>query len=150
MKTFRLNRLARHRQFAFVVAVAAALVIAPVAQAQDGMSTEELIQKLGLIESPTPVRDFEGWSKPERVVVMVDSDSRLDWLRQEVQDVELIPMARGSSAPDMENVSPPRKSRSLGIRRGNHPHRAKRAGRILEPPELFRKTGFLIFSFSRF
>lgn len=72
--------------------------------AQSQMTSEELIAKLGLKESDVAVSEFPGWKKPERIAVSVDNDTRLDWLKEAVPDVELIAMSRGGPGPDMTGV----------------------------------------------
>ncbi len=92
-----------NRRIAFI-SIVAALTVAGMAHAQGDMTAEDLVAKLGLNESNVAARDLPSWTKPERIVVSVDNDMRLDWLGEVVTDVELVPMSRGGPPPDMTDV----------------------------------------------
>ena len=87
-----------------LVPALALLVGLGAAQAQTGSAADDLIAKLGLVESAAPSRDMPGWKTPRRVVVAVDDEARLDWLKEAAGDVELIPMRRGGRRPDLTDV----------------------------------------------
>ena len=40
----------------------------------------DLISSLGLRASPTASRDLPNWRKPAKIVVLTDSQQRIDWL----------------------------------------------------------------------
>jgi phosphoglycerate dehydrogenase-like enzyme len=82
----------------------ATFVSASVIRAQADEAAEELIAKLDLRESEVAVRDLPGWKQPKRIVVLVDNDARLDWLKKTVTDVELISMRQDGPASDMTGV----------------------------------------------
>jgi len=49
-----------------------------------------LIERLGLVESPTPVRERPGWRRPGRVIVADFEPGRVGWMREAVPGVELV------------------------------------------------------------
>lgn len=51
--------------------------------------TDSLLQDYGLSLSTTPLREQEGWKKPERILVAEASKKRLAWLQAAVPDVRL-------------------------------------------------------------
>jgi phosphoglycerate dehydrogenase-like enzyme len=57
-----------------------------------------LIARLGLDESPAPVRERPGWKKPVRILVVDAGPQRLDWLQQAVPDVTLVPVRDAAAA----------------------------------------------------
>ncbi len=59
------------------------------ALAQSAEATD-LIDQLGLRASKTASRDLPGWRKPEKIVVLTDSQQRIDWLAEAAPDVELV------------------------------------------------------------
>jgi phosphoglycerate dehydrogenase-like enzyme len=62
------------------VACALALMLRLIAaNAQDD---SKMIAELGLREAAVPLRDMQGWHRPNKIVVAVDSDERLAWLRE--------------------------------------------------------------------
>jgi len=50
----------------------------------------QLIVRHGLRENSVASRDIEGWQKPNRILVRVDSPERLQWMQRAVPDVELV------------------------------------------------------------
>lgn len=50
----------------------------------------DIVAELGLRPAETPVSADPGWSPDGPIVVRIDSDERLDWLRAAVPDAELI------------------------------------------------------------
>ncbi len=88
----------------WIVMSLATFVSASVIRAQADEAAEELIAKLDLRESEVAVRDLPGWKQPKRIVVLVDNDARLDWLKKTVTDVELISMRQDGPASDMTGV----------------------------------------------
>lgn len=55
----------------------------------EGCDAGELIDRLGLEEAPTPVRERPGWSRPRRIVVL-GSETAVGWMQSAVPGVELI------------------------------------------------------------
>lgn len=71
---------------------ASLLLIAPVSAAQTQVTAQEVITRLGLVESDTPMRETAGWAYPKAVVVSADNADRLAWYREVIpDDVTLIP-----------------------------------------------------------
>jgi len=58
----------------------------------------ELIANLGLRASKTDSRDLPSWEKPGKIVVLSDSQKRLDWLGEVAPEAELV------GATDMEKL----------------------------------------------
>jgi len=61
-----------------------------------------LIQTYGLKESTIQLKDIRGWTKPEKILIRVDSKERLDWIKQVVSDVQLIPVS--NEAEVLQNI----------------------------------------------
>lgn len=62
-----------------------------------------LIERLGLVESPQPVRERAGWRVPERVIVADFEPGRVAWLAGAAPGVELVPadsVAAAAAAAD--------------------------------------------------
>jgi phosphoglycerate dehydrogenase-like enzyme len=57
---------------------------------QSTAAIQTMIDQLGLRESPVPSRELPGWSKPEKVVVRVDSPDRLAGLQAVAPGVEIV------------------------------------------------------------
>jgi phosphoglycerate dehydrogenase-like enzyme len=53
-------------------------------------AVQTMIEELGLVESDMPVRDMQGWSVPEKVVVRVDKPERLAPLQAVAPGVEIV------------------------------------------------------------
>jgi phosphoglycerate dehydrogenase-like enzyme len=53
----------------------------------------ELIASLGLRASETASRDLPNWRKPAKIVVLTDSQQRIDWLAEVAPGVELVAAA---------------------------------------------------------
>ncbi|HSF78608.1 MAG TPA: D-2-hydroxyacid dehydrogenase [Steroidobacteraceae bacterium] len=70
--------------------------------------TAAIIQRLGLIESPAPVRERAGWRKPERILVVQYDPARIEWLQQAVPDVKLVAVdsvaAAVAAAPEADAI----------------------------------------------
>jgi phosphoglycerate dehydrogenase-like enzyme len=70
--------------------------------------TAALIQRLGLIESPAPVRERAGWRKPERILVVQYDPARIEWLQQAVPGVKLVAVdsvaAAVAAAPEADAI----------------------------------------------
>jgi phosphoglycerate dehydrogenase-like enzyme len=62
----------------------------PPAPAENTPTIDQLIVRHGLRQSSVASRDSEGWQKPQRILVRVDSPERLQWMQQAVPDVELV------------------------------------------------------------
>jgi phosphoglycerate dehydrogenase-like enzyme len=58
--------------------------------AADEIPAARLIADLGLDVDQRPARDYPGWKRPDRVLVMGATAVRLDWLRAEAGGVDLI------------------------------------------------------------
>jgi len=61
-------------------------------------AVQSLIEELGLRESATPVSEFPGWSKPQKVLVRVDRPERLPGLQAVAPGVEIIPVSSPAEA----------------------------------------------------
>lgn len=71
--------------------LSAGLAAATLAQAREtAADVEALIARLGLEESGVAARDWPGWRTPERIVVIVDTPDRLEWLQPAAAGVELV------------------------------------------------------------
>ncbi|MFT5450757.1 MAG: phosphoglycerate dehydrogenase-like enzyme [Enterobacterales bacterium] len=83
------------------------LVLSPAvlfAQAPED-TAKQIIKKYQLEESPVALRDLEGWQKPQKIVVRVDSKERLNWMKEVAADVELIGVASPKEAlPEMTDA----------------------------------------------
>ena len=70
--------------------------------------TAAIIERLGLIESPAPVRERAGWRKPERILVVQYDPARIEWLQQAVPDVKLVAVdsvaAAVAAAPEADAI----------------------------------------------
>lgn len=64
----------------------------------DGAPVASLIADLGLVEDPTPVHERAGWRRPRLVLVTNVSPARLQWLRDAVPGIELVPFDRAEQA----------------------------------------------------
>jgi phosphoglycerate dehydrogenase-like enzyme len=45
-------------------------------------TVKQIINKYRLTESPVVLKELEGWQKPKKIVVRVDSKERLDWMKE--------------------------------------------------------------------
>ena len=55
-------------------------------------TAEDLIARLGIVESDMPARDMPGWKKPNAVLVLIDGPGRLAWYQSALSEsVKLIP-----------------------------------------------------------
>ena len=61
-------------------------------------AVQSLIEELGLRESATPVSEFPGWSKPQKVLVRIDRPERLTGLQAVAPGVEIIPVSSPAEA----------------------------------------------------
>jgi len=61
-------------------------------QATRGGDGRDVASELGLQESAVPIRDMKGWRQPRKIVVLIDSEARLQWFREAIAgvDVELV------------------------------------------------------------
>jgi phosphoglycerate dehydrogenase-like enzyme len=100
------------RPFAPAVATLflAALLATP-AGASDWVTDPEtaaVIDRLGLVESATPVRERAGWKKPERILVVEYEPGRIAWMQEAVPGVTLVPVssveAAVAAAPDADAI----------------------------------------------
>ncbi|MCH7893166.1 MAG: D-2-hydroxyacid dehydrogenase [Proteobacteria bacterium] len=57
----------------------------------------DLISSLGLRASPTASRDLPNWRKPAKIVVLTDSQQRIDWLAEVAPGVELVAAANSEA-----------------------------------------------------
>lgn len=55
-----------------------------------GVELTRLIERLGLVESPQPVRERAGWRRPGRVLVADFEPGRVAWMREAAPGVELV------------------------------------------------------------
>ena len=60
------------------VALILGLILAQIACAQDDVKE---IAELSLRESSVPARDMKAWRRPTKIVVLIDSEARLQWFR---------------------------------------------------------------------
>lgn len=56
----------------------------------------DVIAELGLVESDLPVREMPGWTAPEAIIVLTDSDERLAWYQQVVPESVTLLAARNN------------------------------------------------------
>jgi phosphoglycerate dehydrogenase-like enzyme len=63
------------------VAISVGLIFARVVFAQEDVGE---IAQLGLRESAVPARDMKAWRRPTKIVVLIDSATRLQWFQQAV------------------------------------------------------------------
>jgi len=61
-------------------------------------AVQTMVDDLGLVESAVPVRELEGWSVPQKVVVRVDKPERLSGLQAIAPGVELVPVTSREEA----------------------------------------------------
>ncbi len=73
----------------FVLLAAALASATPLAAAE---TAADVIKAFGLRESAKPMREVQGWTKPMKIAVIVDSAERLAWIQQEVKGVTLVPI----------------------------------------------------------
>src|SRR5215218_4303832 len=59
--------------------------------AEKSLSGRELIERYGLVESATPVREHPGWRKPRKMIVGGMAAGALQSLRQMTSEVEFVP-----------------------------------------------------------
>jgi phosphoglycerate dehydrogenase-like enzyme len=59
---------------------------------------QTVIDELGLVESEMPVRDIQGWSVPEKIVVRVDKPERLAPLQAVAPGVEIVAVSNREQA----------------------------------------------------
>ncbi len=83
----------------FVLMAVVALLIsvtgaasADVEDASAQAAARAMVERLGLRESATPVRDVPGWSKPRKVVARLDGPERLAALQAAAPGVEIVPV----------------------------------------------------------
>jgi len=81
-----------------LLAILLATVFVPADHAQaQSAAAAELIASLGLRESETASRDLPNWRKPDKIVVLTDSQQRIDWLAEIAPGVELVAAANSTS-----------------------------------------------------
>ena len=61
-------------------------------------AVQSLIGELGLRESDTPISEFPGWSKPQKVLVRIDRPERLPGLQAVAPGVEIVPVSSPAEA----------------------------------------------------
>lgn len=72
------------------------------ASAQTDLTAEEVIDRLGLEEAETAMRDTGTWQIPEAIIVLVDSDDRLAWYQDVVPEgVTLLPARSNAEATQL-------------------------------------------------
>lgn len=79
-----------------------ALLAAGVASASPTHAAEtaaDVVKAFGLREDARPVRETSGWTRPQKIAVVVDTPQRLAWLQEEVKGVTLVPIRRPGEAP---------------------------------------------------
>ncbi|MCZ6500244.1 MAG: D-2-hydroxyacid dehydrogenase [Gammaproteobacteria bacterium] len=74
------------------ILLATVLVPANYTQAQSAEAID-LIASLGLRESAIASRDLTNWQRPKKIVVLTDSQKRIDWLAKVAPGVELVAAA---------------------------------------------------------
>lgn len=57
-----------------------------------------VVAALGLREGTTPVRDFKGWEKPNKVVVLADGPQRAAWFQEAAKGVTIVPVRNPQEA----------------------------------------------------
>jgi len=67
------------------IAVTLSLLISHATHSADG---RDIASELGLREGATPVREMKSWRQPRKIVVLIDSESRLQWFRQVVTGID--------------------------------------------------------------
>ncbi len=86
IKTAPIAGLARRLIILVSIAVLSFSITAETAKPEIG----QVIKDFRLKTSPARVDTYSNWSKPDRIVVRVDSDERLQWLQSAVPQVNLI------------------------------------------------------------
>ncbi|MFT5519901.1 MAG: phosphoglycerate dehydrogenase-like enzyme [Enterobacterales bacterium] len=61
-------------------------------------TAKQIIKKYQLEESTVALREVEGWQKPQKIIVRVDSKERLNWMKEVASDVELIGVSSAKEA----------------------------------------------------
>src|SRR5688572_10960415 len=69
--------------------------------ASDEQGTARLIEKLGLVEAPQPVRERAGWSKPRLIVVRDGTPEILQRLQAVAPGVELVGASSAAQAVEL-------------------------------------------------
>lgn len=82
----------------------AALFVAVQVHAADGGAPAAVIERYGLEEAATPVREHPGWRKPQRILVTGMGAQLAPQLREAAPDVEFIVMKPGELAPQAADV----------------------------------------------
>lgn len=88
------------RLICLVLGLTLTLVSPQVSSPRAETSTEaaRLITELGLLESPTTLRDQKGWQKPRVVIVRDPAPHDIEWLGTVAPDVELIAVRDNAAA----------------------------------------------------
>jgi phosphoglycerate dehydrogenase-like enzyme len=89
------------RRAAFAATVLALLASGPVTAAETVAADADvaaLVARLGLQESPQPVRERSGWRKPARVIVWDGQPDLVAALREAVPGIELLPAGSAAEA----------------------------------------------------
>lgn len=73
-----------------MLGAAALLSLSPLATAAPDPEVAALIRELGLIESPTPSREYPGWTKPAKIVVRTASPAQQKALEAVAPGVEIV------------------------------------------------------------
>jgi phosphoglycerate dehydrogenase-like enzyme len=97
--------IARHRSGRHVIGLCAlvlCLAATSTAAREPEPAAAALIAELGLVESPTPVRDSPGWRAPTRIVVARLTPPQLAELQAVVPGVELLAAAPPGAARDAQ------------------------------------------------
>jgi phosphoglycerate dehydrogenase-like enzyme len=76
----------------------ALLLLLTAATAHAEEDTARVVEILGLRESAAPVRDFKGWEKPKKVVVLADTPKRVAWFQEAVKGVTIVPVRNPQEA----------------------------------------------------
>jgi len=61
---------------------------------------EDVVEQLGLQPGEAPASSLEGWQRPQRIVIRVDSADRLAWMQEVAPGVELIGLTDISESGD--------------------------------------------------
>jgi len=66
------------------------LLTTGIAQAEEDAA--QVVAALGLREGAAPARDFKGWTKPKKVVVLSDGPARAAWFQDAAKGVTIVPV----------------------------------------------------------
>ncbi|MCZ6559772.1 MAG: D-2-hydroxyacid dehydrogenase [Gammaproteobacteria bacterium] len=87
-----------HLKLPGLLAVLLAMIFVPIEEVHaQSAEAVELIASLDLRASETASRDLPNWRKPVKIVVLTDSQQRIDWLAEVAPGVELVAAANSES-----------------------------------------------------